>query len=126
MSDLKSAGIEFADYHEGNIMKRDNDFVINDLGLSNSNGQQPDVFEKATKKIAEQLIKEFGGNTQGNTGTSMSMGGLGHYAAGGRSQSSSWSNAQGVRYKGLEDFDEEPLDEDGKPSEQIDAIQSLE
>lgn len=34
MSDLKKAGIGFADYHSGNIMKRENTFVINDLGRS--------------------------------------------------------------------------------------------
>jgi len=89
-AELRQHNIEFADYHSGNVMKRGSHYIINDLGKSNSPGAEPDVLEHASRKLAERFIAELGAPP----GTSMSMSGMGHYAAGRGAQSSPWSTAQ--------------------------------
>jgi len=42
---LNTANVEFEDYHPGNIMMRGTNFVITDLGFSQSPGADPDVLE---------------------------------------------------------------------------------
>lgn len=58
--ELQSAGIEFRDYHAGNIMQRPNgDWVIIDLGYSRvEGGRQPDVLEK--KRVTEGKSDSLG------------------------------------------------------------------
>lgn len=86
--ELQSVGIQFADYHEGNLMKRGGQFVITDLGASKSKGPEPDVFEGIIQGIVERVLDEIGGH-----GNSF---GLGSSQAGVRAQSSSWSSGANI------------------------------
>jgi len=103
ISDLRKSNIQFADYHEGNVMKRGSEYVINDLGMSKSQGGDPPVFENLLRSMTESVIKEFGsGGTIG--------GGLGHHAAQGSAQSSAWSSASKFRKPYVDD--ELPFEDD--------------
>lgn len=56
MSELKGLGIKFADYHGGNLMKRGGDYVINDLGRSESTSKKvPPMMEDIVSKIIEDF-----------------------------------------------------------------------
>lgn len=47
LDELKSAGISFGDFHTGNLMKRQREYVITDLGQSlTAGGKHPPVLEK--------------------------------------------------------------------------------
>lgn len=75
VDDLRQAGIQFGDYHEDNLMKRGNEFVINDLGSSKvAGGGDPPVLEKMIRTIMDG----FGD-------------GMGLHAVGARAASSAWS-----------------------------------
>lgn len=84
MKELRNAKIEFADYHSGNIMKRGNDYVINDLGASKSDGAEPAVLE-----VLDDIVREVFGST---------LGGYGSHAATGNAQSSPWSSGMMRKY----------------------------
>lgn len=75
MKELRQVGIEFADYHEGNIMKRQGDFVINDLGLSKSNGAAPPILEKIMSTLMNDIAFGFGSSQIGAQGSQWSNGG---------------------------------------------------
>lgn len=57
IKELAGQRIEFLDYHEGNLMMRGNDYVVIDLGLSQSPGAAPPVLER----IVHTLMREFSG-----------------------------------------------------------------
>jgi len=76
MSELKGLGIKFADYHGGNLMKRGGDYVINDLGRSESTSNKvPPMMEDIVSKI----IEDFG---------------FGSSAVGMKAGSSAWSTSK--------------------------------
>lgn len=55
--ELASQGIEFADYHPGNMMKRGSDYVVIDLGMSRSPGAEPKALEGIVKGVVESLVE---------------------------------------------------------------------
>lgn len=55
MKELKSQGISFFDYNDGNIMKSNGQYVITDLGYSKSSGEEPTVIESITEKIIKEI-----------------------------------------------------------------------
>lgn len=61
MQELSQAHVRFSDYHSGNLMKRGNDFVITDIGVSDAPREsgEPPVLEKIIRKITEDLA-EYG------------------------------------------------------------------
>jgi cytidyltransferase-like protein len=58
--ELHDNHIEFLDYHQENLMMRGNDYVVIDLGLSQSPGADPPMLEK----IVRQIFNEFSGHEQ--------------------------------------------------------------
>jgi len=67
IQDLKSLGIEFSDFHSGNVMKRGNDYVINDLGRSGGGLDKSGIKHLESKNpddvlesITEMVISELG------------------------------------------------------------------
>jgi hypothetical protein len=76
---LKHLGIDFGDFHSGNLMKRGPLYVINDIGRSRSGGAEPPVLERAI----EHIVKEMGPFT-----------GIGDSHSGLSAGSSSWSSAK--------------------------------
>lgn len=72
--DLRTLGITFSDYHEGNVMKRGSEYVINDLGRSEGGLAQdiPDLEEIVSATIREVLFAGPG-NTQVGTRAGSSM-----------------------------------------------------
>jgi hypothetical protein len=88
IKEVRSQGLTFIDYHDGNIMKRGSSYVINDLGGSEGGGNEPPVMESFVKAI----ISEIGAFTgPGNTRTGMSAG------------SSKWSSGQTQLDTSIED-----------------------
>lgn len=79
---LRRLGIQFADFHSGNLMKRGGQYVIADLGVSQSRGPMPPVLEGIVKKI----IEDMGGYTGG------AMYGRGGATCGPKGGSSPWSS----------------------------------
>jgi uncharacterized protein YqgV (UPF0045/DUF77 family) len=72
MKELHSLGIKFADYHGGNMMKRGAEFVINDLGRSESPSKiEPPKLGEIVNKVVESLLREF---AMSNAGTGMAAG----------------------------------------------------
>ncbi len=56
--ELRALRIEFADFHGKNMMKRGSDFVINDLGQSNSpGGPTPPVLENLVESLIGSLVE---------------------------------------------------------------------
>lgn len=84
LRDLKTCNVKFYDFHSGNMMKRGTNYVITDLGRSESGGARPPVLEK----IVEQIINEIG--------VTADMTGQGQHAAGMRAGSSGWSSAHSM------------------------------
>jgi nicotinamide mononucleotide adenylyltransferase len=69
MEELNSNGIQFFDYNEGNIMKRNNKYVVTDIGHSKSSGAEPLVLEKIIKSVLQevkrpQMIAVYAGKFQ--------------------------------------------------------------
>jgi hypothetical protein len=59
MAELRSAGIEFGDYHGGNLMKLDGRYVVNDLGLSKTNGAiDPPQLEALVREFTHMLLTD--------------------------------------------------------------------
>lgn len=58
MQDLKSARIEFVDYHGGNLMRRGEDYVLMDLGRSKSAGQEPGMLETIVRRVMNEIAAE--------------------------------------------------------------------
>ena len=58
VNDLRLAGIQFADFHGGNLMKRDGKFVINDLGGAKSAGGEPPILETLIRELTDELVRE--------------------------------------------------------------------
>lgn len=81
IADLRSLGINFADFHGDNVMKRGSTYVINDIGRSRSKGAEPPIFERIISKIVE-AISSTGGTMYGTPGS---------HQVGARSGSSGWS-----------------------------------
>lgn len=55
---LKQNGIEFRDYHKNNFLKRGEQIVVIDLGISKINGgKDPDIIEK--KKLVEEAVGSY-------------------------------------------------------------------
>ncbi len=86
MKELKSLRIKFADYHAGNVMKRGSEYVINDLGRSETPSKtQPPQLESVSEVVSSFLITtlaESGFAGPGNTAVGMKAG------------SSAWSAAK--------------------------------
>lgn len=62
VADLRRVGIQFADYHEDNIMKRGNEFVINDLGSSKTGGGGVvPVLESCISAFTSDIIESMQG-----------------------------------------------------------------
>lgn len=59
VKELKANGVNFHDYHAGNIMVRPNGgYVVNDLGYSAVHGgKQPDVLEQIIREQMDQLFE---------------------------------------------------------------------
>lgn len=73
MTDLKSIGVKFADYHGGNLMKRSGKFVINDLGRSDSGATGTPL--RALENVIRSVIDEFAAFTgPGTTGIGLKAG----------------------------------------------------
>lgn len=79
---LRKIGIKFGDFHSGNLMKRGDQYVINDLGRSKSAGQEPPVLEI----VEGAFLRELGVPSPGN------FGGLGGTQTSLRGGSSGWSS----------------------------------
>ncbi len=59
VEELKGAGIEFQDYHAGNIMKQGSSYVLIDVGYSKiEGGKQPDVLERMIREITEATVTD--------------------------------------------------------------------
>ena len=72
VKDLRTAKVEFSDFHSGNLMKRGSQYVINDLGRSESPTKaRPPKLGEIVGNVMEQLMLEFGMST---TGTGQSAG----------------------------------------------------
>lgn len=59
--DLRSMGVQFADFHSGNVMKRGDTYVINDLGKSKSPAQaDPPMLETSSvlQAIVEVVVED--------------------------------------------------------------------
>ena len=83
MKDLKTAGIEFVDFHSGNIMKRGGKYVINDLGRSDSTSTAQPPKLKTEDVIVDVFQKLF----------EDAFTGLGRSGTGMKAGSSQWSTA---------------------------------
>jgi hypothetical protein len=87
LKDLKSADVQFYDFHPGNLMKRGSTYVITDLGRADSRGAEPPIMEK----IVETIIKEIG--------VTFTTSGPGGTQTGTRAGSSGWSSPQNMYTK---------------------------
>jgi len=61
--ELLNYGIEFSDFHGGNVMKRGGDYVINDLGRSGGTDRRPPrnlehVMREEIRRLVEQVDQE--------------------------------------------------------------------
>jgi cytidyltransferase-like protein len=99
LRDLQALDISYIDFHGGNIMKRGNTYVINDLGRSAGGAGNPPVLEG----IIEGLIAELGPASAG--GQAGGAPGSGPGSVGLRAQSSAWSTGSGVSADEEEDGD---------------------
>jgi len=59
IDELRSMGVQFADYHEGNIMKRGGHFVITDLGKAVAFGGNPPVLERSARPAFNEASTGF-------------------------------------------------------------------
>lgn len=75
MRDLKAAGIKFIDYHGNNLLKRGNDYVVMDLGRSQSAGAEPPIMEQITRRIMKEIAKKQGSAPSRRKGTGSTNGG---------------------------------------------------
>lgn len=82
LQELKANGITFYDFHSGNMMKRGGQYVVTDLGRSNSRGTEPPVMEAIVEAILQEIGITFNTNSPGGT------------QAGLRAGSSGWSSPQ--------------------------------
>jgi cytidyltransferase-like protein len=64
--ELRQLGIKFLDFHGENMMKRGSDYVINDLGLSESRGKEPPLLEILRRALLENPISTLGGASPTN------------------------------------------------------------
>ncbi len=84
MKELRSAGIKFADYHSGNLMKRGSQYVINDIGRSKTTSQsEPPTLGEIVEMIIGSLKNE-----------SPFAGGFGSTQSGVQAGSSAWSSSK--------------------------------
>lgn len=63
VDELRSNGVQFADYHSGNVMKRGGDYVITDLSMSKTPGGSPDkidILEVGIGGIGQMAVKAPG------------------------------------------------------------------
>jgi cytidyltransferase-like protein len=90
LADLKTVGVQFTDFHSGNLMKRGGQYVITDLGRSVTGGgsQPPPMLDHAVREIIEQVMFEAGAATAGAL-----YGTPGSTQSGVRAGSSPWSSA---------------------------------
>jgi cytidyltransferase-like protein len=100
LADLRAVGVQYFDFHAGNIMKRGSNYVVTDLGgESISDGPEPAVLEKIVHAV-EILVED-----PGNTGGGQMTGTPGAAQTGLRAQSSSWSSPSGMQDPDDEDDD---------------------
>lgn len=59
IDELKRMRINFIDYHEGNLMKRGGEYVINDIGRSLSPGGDPPMLESFFRSIFEEFSSDY-------------------------------------------------------------------
>jgi cytidyltransferase-like protein len=90
VDELREMNIQFADFHGGNVMKRGQNYVINDLGKSKSPGVEPPQIEMIVREFVELL----GERPVGGVG-----GGYGDAQAGVKAGSSGWSSSRNMTDK---------------------------
>lgn len=83
MKELRGAGIKFADYHSGNLMKRGAQYVINDIGRS-----------KTTSAAEPPTLGEIVESIIGSIKESPFTGGFGSMQSGVQAGSSAWSSSK--------------------------------
>jgi cytidyltransferase-like protein len=90
VDELREMNIQFADFHGGNVMKRGQNYVINDLGKSKSPGVEPPQIEMIVREFVELL----GERPVGGVG-----GGYGDAQVGVKAGSSGWSSSRNMTDK---------------------------
>jgi len=58
LDELRENHIDWMDLSSGNVMKRGNEFVAIDLGVSDSEGPEPDVIERVMENVITNLAEE--------------------------------------------------------------------
>lgn len=87
VDELRALNVQFADFHGGNVMKRGQNYVINDLGKSKSPGVEPPQIEMIVREVVDSLVEHPGGGVGG---------GLGGAHVGVKAGSSGWSSARNM------------------------------
>ena len=77
MKDLRSAGVQFADYKGDAIRKRGPNYVLSDFGGGGANGPQPPLVEKMVEAIMNEIGITFNTNTPGGTQSGLRAGSSG-------------------------------------------------